>query len=297
MAGKRQAGTISVSLNCAISKKRMITPARHHDCKKVVFDLAQMMHNNKDKTRYHCGPCNTYFKFDDINVDYFLMSVVTNVPAGVNELIVEKNGACRPGELEENKPKRGKKKNDANANENGAHTIKRIKSEIIVKQEPGMFPDMHGRNIPFSPMPMPGSVPPDWTRLQSPSFSMQSPNKIQLGPATPATPGMVFQNPASAGSMLNMSSPRQTMMPGGMMAPGGGHPMMPPHDPSIRSGSAPYTPESVKNDKNDELLMNIEGLYITKSLNICDSERLIGQYIEGTKDLNFEDSLVFEFVS
>uniref|UniRef100_A0A1I7UNA4 SP-RING-type domain-containing protein n=1 Tax=Caenorhabditis tropicalis TaxID=1561998 RepID=A0A1I7UNA4_9PELO len=286
-ANKRQAGTVSTTLNCVISKKRMFTPARHNDCKKFVFDLAQMITSSKHKTRYHCNHCNQYFKLEDINIDYFLLHAVVNFPLGINDVIVDKSGQIRPGEHEDQKPKRGKKKNE-NADVNGGHTIKRIKSEIIVKQEPGMY-DMHGRNVPFSPMPMPGSVPPDWTRLQSPPFSMQSPNKIQLGPATPATPGMIFQNPASAGSMLNMSSPRQM--------PGLGHPLMPPHDPmlAVRSGSAPYTPESVKNDKNDELLMNIEGLYISRSN--CIEPALIIDYMDGTKDDNFEDNLIYEMPS
>lgn len=294
MANKRQAGTISVSLNCSLTKKRMFVVARHHDCKKYPFDFAQMINANKNKTRYLCPPCQLHFKFDDINVDYFLTSIVSSVPAGINEIIVDKLGNVRMGEVETEKPKRGKKKNDAAAMDGGAHTIKRIKSETHVKQEPGMFPDMHGRNIPFSPMPMPGSVPPDWTRLQSPSFSMQSPNKIQLGPATPATPGMVFQNPASAGSMLNMSSPRGVMLPGVMGGPS--HPMMPPHDPAMnmRSGSAPYTPESVKMDKNDELLMNIEGLFISNEPCIVDSQSLILKYMDGTKDCHIDDGIVFE---
>lgn len=286
MAGKRAAGFLALSLNCAITKKRMFTPARHNDCKKFTFDLGNLLSANQNKTRYYCNACNVHFKFDDINLDYLLLNAVVAIPLGVNELIIEKNGVIRPGDHEDTKPKRGKKKIDNTDNGmGGAHTIKRIKSEIIVKQEPG-YPDMHGRNIPFSPMPMPGSVPPDWTRLQSPSFSMQSPNKIQLGPATPATPGMVFQNPASSGSMLNMSSPRQMMMPGH------GHPMMPPHDPTGRSGSAPYTPESVKNDKNDGLLMNIEGLYISDDF--LNDQHLVYKYMDGTKDDNFEDQLVFE---
>ncbi|CAA97440.1 SP-RING-type domain-containing protein [Caenorhabditis elegans] len=281
MANKRQAGFYPVSLNCVLSKKRMFTPAKHHECKKI-FDLAQLINANKGMTRYFCQTCNAYFKFEDITADYFLLNFLQSIPAGVNDLIVEKTGVVRSGDVEDVKPKRGKKKTDNDANGNG---IKRIKSEIIVKQE--TFTDMHGRNVPFSPMPMPGSVPPDWTRLQSPSFSMQSPNKVQLGPATPATPGMVFQNPASAGSMLNMSSPRQTMIPGM-------HPMMPPHDVTMRSGSAPYTPESVKNDKNDELLMHIEGLYVC-DVPILENEQLTVRYMDGTKDLCFEDSMVYEF--
>ncbi|CAL2041176.1 unnamed protein product [Caenorhabditis brenneri] len=292
-ASKRQAGFIPINLNCSLNKKRMFTPARHHDCKKVCFDLASLISQNKSKTRYYCQPCNVYFKFEDINIDYFLLNAVTSIPLGINEIIVDKNSQVRPGEHEDTKPKRGKKKAADNSdNGGGAHTMKRIKSETMVKQEPGVFPDMHGRNIPFSPMPMPGSVPPDWTRLQSPSFSMQSPNKVQLGSTAPGTPAVVFQNPASAGSMLNMSSPRQTMMPG---YPHGMHPMMPPHEiPPMRSGSAPYTPESVKMDKNDELLMNIDGLFISNSQNVVEIDQLMIRYMDGTKDTVFEDSLIYE---
>lgn len=276
MAAKRQAGIISIPLNCSVSKKRMLTPVRHNECKKGLFDLGALVNQHIHNTRYLCHHCNVYFKFSDIVVDYFLLGLVQHIPMGVNELIVDKNGMYRVGEMEkEEKSKRGKKRSEES---NG---IKRIKSETFVKQEPGVFPDMHGR-IPFSPMTMPGSVPPDWSRLQSPTFSMNSPSKIQLGPATPATPGLVLQNPASAGSMLNMSSPRQTMLP----LP---HPMMHHPEPVI-AGSAPYTPESVKGDKLDALMqIPPPELYPKGKVVIMHDERLVSFFLKGTNDVKFDE--------
>uniref|UniRef100_A0A8R1HJQ7 SP-RING-type domain-containing protein n=1 Tax=Caenorhabditis japonica TaxID=281687 RepID=A0A8R1HJQ7_CAEJA len=269
MAQRRQAGFVNTSILCSLTKKRMFTPARHTDCKKALFEFGNMINMNKDKNRYYCAQCGNTFKFEDIIIDFFMMQVISHMPSNVTDVIIDKAGGFRPAEAEkdEQKPKRGKKKND----DGNANSIKRIKSETFVKQEPGMFGDMHNRGIPYSPMPMPGSVPPDWSRLQSPSFSMHSPNKIQLGPATPATPGLVYQNPASAGSMLNMSSPRQTMLP----APAQHHAVIgaPQEQVStaVASGSAPYTPESVMSDHdmgfghiNDDLALIGKPLFVDR---------------------------------
>ncbi|CAI2351148.1 unnamed protein product [Caenorhabditis sp. 36 PRJEB53466] len=286
-ASKKTNGMLVIPLNCSLTKKRMFTPVRHNDCKRALFDMGQMISQNKDKTRYFCSHCHNYFKFEDMVVDYCAFQVITQLPPGISDFIIDRHGQIRPGEHEKEetvKPKRGKKR----AERNDDTTIKRIKSETMVRQDPGMFPDVHARSVQFSPMPTPGSVPPDWTRLQSPSFSMQSPNKIQLGPATPATPGMVFQNPASAGSMLNMSSPRQTTL----MSAAHQLPMAAPVDSAAtaRSGSAPYTPESVKIDRWEAVfhIPNSE-LFVAGKECIMDCERLVAHYMYETKSVTFEN--------
>ncbi|CAI5449275.1 unnamed protein product [Caenorhabditis angaria] len=276
MAHSSRNGLIQIPLWCAITRKRMIIPARHKMCTTPqCFDMAIILAHNPYSTRYFCNICNQWFRFCDVEIDLFLNQLLIQCQANplISEIIMDRMGNPRPMEIEapavpeKEKPKKGSKKRQQQQQQQQEqeNTLKRIKSETFVKHENPMFGgDLHT----FSPA-MPVSVPSDgWPKHHSP-YGLPSPTK-GLGPPTPATPSLTM-HPTSVGSSMSHEN----------MA-NGGH---------VAAGSAPYTPVSVgsnASDKNFEISVEVEDIFRPK-MSIIDNPQLIRQFLDGTKDVVFEN--------
>ncbi|CAD6191953.1 unnamed protein product [Caenorhabditis auriculariae] len=308
-------GSVRVPLICSFSKRRMSTPARHSTCNAFSwFDLNTFLTAHANTTKYFCQLCNTWFTLRDIEVDFYIGSLLTeyrNMPQ-LKEILLDKSGAHRPVDSMQMEGFGGQQPQPTPANqkkrqlqEDVANPIKRIKSETFAtfakQQDPFSMERTHDDH--FANMPMPGSVPNCMNydalpKMMSPFQGMGSPNKPTTN-VNPSTPASLGNNPPSVGStsaahqILSSTSPR--------------HGIHPQEQPASLAGSAPYTPASVGmstsssapsceggkyhdgNLSSSSLNIDVVELYSTGDTSLVDNFEIIKKYLNDTSLTNFDD--------
>lgn len=90
--------TLTASLNCPISKRRMKVPCISRDCKHIQpFDGEVFLKMNKDKQDWFCPICNIKVLVHRLEKDTYFMEIIRDCPsAEVEKIVFDKEGDWKP---------------------------------------------------------------------------------------------------------------------------------------------------------------------------------------------------------
>ena len=71
---------IKVSLKCPITFRRIVLPARGHDCKHIhCFDLESYLKLNVERGLWKCPVCSKNAVLEGLEVDHYLCQILTTL--------------------------------------------------------------------------------------------------------------------------------------------------------------------------------------------------------------------------
>uniref|UniRef100_A0A336MBF7 CSON008919 protein n=1 Tax=Culicoides sonorensis TaxID=179676 RepID=A0A336MBF7_CULSO len=253
--------SVRVFLKCGITGKRIMLPARGHDCKHIqCFDLETYLQVNCERGNWRCPVCNKPALTEGLEIDQYMWAILNTIKSSGNE--TDEVMIDAQANWKSLKPFNPNNNNGNNTTGTGANNTIKQENDLDSKQ--------------FNKVMSPGSTSlPSWDNLQAMSpymspdmnsiasgsmmgqnFNNQRPQFDNFGnpikqdsnQGTPNSTGEYGVNPlAHLNDSVNSLDPLNAMekslndqmphTPHTPHTPGGGHPMTPGGPPSVPPAS------------------------------------------------------------